>query len=376
MIHLRARSTLSGVVTAIAVFTFLAGSLLAQTADSAGSSSATEEQSIVPRGVNPWAPLKALDNGEESSVAISPSGLIVEVHNSNSHPAFYSGLYYRIGKLDPVSGTVTWGSKGRQFQPQSIYGGFPSVAITKEGYVIIVYSGGNDKRSGRLRYYVGTLDPNGGTDQEINFKVKDAYYDTGWNGTISVNYNGVIAEAHGGDGSDGLFYRLGHLSSPGTGDFSIVWDTESGGKKYDNGLSPVISLNDNGDVVEVHKSENGDRVYYTRGKLSGSTIAFQSEHPKFDDPAWAPAVVLLNNGYVMEMNVHIIKDFLGTNVRYNLTYRLGKLDPNGAVKINWISDNVIWTTPRRSGLATNGTYAVATPGDQIRELKYTWAIAP
>jgi hypothetical protein len=376
MTNLSARLILTRLVIGIAALTIYAGTILGQTADSPGSTSVTEEQLTVPQGVNPWAPLKNLDSGEQSSVTIHPSGLIVEVHTSNANPVFYSGLYYRIGKLDPVSGTVTWGPKGRQFQPQSIYGEFPSVAITKEGYVVIVYSAGAGKKSGRLRYYVGTLDPNGGTDQEIDFKVKDEYYDTGWNSTISVNYNGVIAEAHEGDGSNGLFYRLGHLRSPGTGDFSIVWDTQDGGKKYDNGLSPVISMNDNGDVVEVHKSENGDRVHYTRGKLSGNTIAFQSEHPKFDDPAWAPAVVLLNNGYLMEMNVHIIKDIFGSNARYDLTYRLGKLDPNGAVKINWISDNVIWDTPRRSGLATNGTYAVATPGDQTRLLKYTWAIAP
>jgi hypothetical protein len=53
----------------------------------------------------------------------------------------YSGLYYRIGELDPVSGTVTWGPKGQQFQSPSTYGRFPSVAISKEGYDLSFSSG-------------------------------------------------------------------------------------------------------------------------------------------------------------------------------------------------------------------------------------------
>src|ERR1700748_193368 len=60
-----------------------------------------------------WADFDKFDKGYESSVAIHPSGLIIEVHSSGATRITYTGLYYRIGKLDPVKGAVTWGPSRR-----------------------------------------------------------------------------------------------------------------------------------------------------------------------------------------------------------------------------------------------------------------------
>jgi hypothetical protein len=377
MINLSARLILTRLVIGIAALTIYAGTILGQTANGAGSSSATEEQSIVPTGVNPWASFKGYDTGYDTSVTMHASGLIVEVHSSPQSPFNPRDLWYHIGKLNPASG-VSWGPSHRfAVGTQDTHFNEPSVAITKEGYVVIVYSMGSAKEFGRLRYDVGTLNPDGGTDQEIDFKIKDEYYDTGWLGHVAVNNNGVIAEVHEGDGSNGIFYRLGHLNSPGTGDFSIVWDTGPGGKKYDNGGEPRISLNDNGDVVEVHIAGPKDyKIHYSRGKLSGNTIKFADEHPRLDDNGFGPVVALLNNGYVMTFRVHVNTGPFH-DPYYELTYRVGTLDKNNSTFINWIEQNTFpdihWLS---CGVATNGAYAVATAGQSGGGLEYSWAIAP
>ena len=91
-----------------------------------------------------WADFQSFDNGYESSVAIHPSGLIVEVHSSGQTIVTYTGLYYRIGKLDPVKG-VTWGPSRRWVSPGT-FGSWPAVAITKEGYAILTFSNAFTKK--------------------------------------------------------------------------------------------------------------------------------------------------------------------------------------------------------------------------------------
>ena len=377
MIRPRTKSILRGIVTVIAVLTFYTVPLLAQTPDSgsgAEDSSSTQEQTISTADI--WAPLVNWDTGYDSSVALHSSGLFVEVHSSSDYVGSNKGLFYRLGQIDPSTGKVTRASQAYLFAPGQLFF-HPSVAITKEGYVVVVNTTSGQKIDGRMAYWVGTLDPYGGVNQQINLKVLNQYYDTGWRPTISINYNGIIAEAHEGDSSQKLYYRLGHLNSPGTGDFTIAWDTGSGGTSYDTGLAPVISLNDNGDVVEVHRSQNQQTVHYTRGKLSGNTIAFSTTHPYLDHPAQSALVVVLNNRYVMEINAHITKDpITGDSIRFLVTYQLGSLDANNPNIINWISKSApIENTPLRGGLASNGINAVATT-NYGGIIKITTAIAP
>lgn len=345
------------------------GALLGQSSDfDVASKDGVAAQAIDPA---PWADFKIFDTGYDSSVAIHSSGLIVEVHASGLTYLTYTGLYYHVGKLDPTTGTVSWGPSHR-FVSGNTNGAWPAVAITKEGYVIITYSNAFFKSDGRLRYYVGTLDLGGGTSQTINFKSSNIFYDTGFHNSISVNYNGTIAEAHEGDGSNGLFYRLGHLRAPGSGDFSIVWDTGTGGTRYDGGINPHISINDNGDVVEVHQVASRDyKLHYIRGRLGSNTITFGSDKPRYENNGRLPIVALLNNGYVMEIHV-------GTSYNTDyppLMYRVGTLDPNVTSRINWGADKTVGYAEESGGLGTNENYAVTTPGRGIH-LYSSWAITP
>src|ERR1700761_1991085 len=276
-----------------------------------------------------WQDLQSFDNGYESSVAIHPSGLIVEVHSSGQTIVTYTGLYYRIGKLDPAKG-VTWGPS-RRWVSAGTFGSWPAVAITKEGYAILTFSNAFTKNNASLRYSVGKLDVQGTTDQQIDFKVQSAKYDNGFHNSVSVNYNGTIAEAHEADGGTGIYYRLGHLNAPGSGDFSIVWDTGSNGQKYDNGVGPRISINDNNDVVEVHQVTGERLLHYIRGKASSNQIAFSSNHPRYSDNGDRPAVVLLNNSYVVELHG---ANYSSRNSVWEFFNRVGTLDTNQSSHID------------------------------------------
>jgi hypothetical protein len=362
--------TIGGAIFAI-VLSCLTGSLFAQSTDQSSDQASQSAQSVAPKTLIDWTELKSFDTGYESSVAIHPSGLIVEVHSSGQSYLTYNGLFYRIGKLDPTQGTVTWGPS-RRWVTKDKNGSWPAVAVTREGYAILTYSNAFTKSNAVLRYSVGTLDLNGGTDQLIGFKVQDAKLDTGFHDSISVNYNGTIAEAHESDGKKGMYYRLGHLNAPGSGDFNIVWDSGTGGQWWDDGVNPQIAINDNNDVVEVHQASADDyRLHYTRAKISGNRITFGKEHPFFSTGN-RPAVTLLNNGDVIEM--HGGKQDV-RNGPWELRYRVGRLDPNNSTLINWPDGTTIGYIENMGGVGTDGTYLVSTAQRGIY-LFYSWAIAP
>jgi hypothetical protein len=370
--------TIGGAVFAIVLFCFT-GSLFAQSvaqslAQSLDQSSDQETQaaeSAAPKTLIDWADFDTFDTGYESSVAMHPSGLIVEVHSSGQTFLTYNGLFYRIGKLDPTKGTVAWGPS-RRWVTKDKNGSWPAVAITKEGYAILTYSNAFTKSNAVLRYSVGTLDLNGGTDQLINFKVQNEKLDTGFHDSISVNYNGTIAEAHEADGKKGMYYRLGHLKSPASGNFNIVWDSGDGGQPWDDGVNPQIAINDNNDVVEVHQaSANDHRLHYTRAKISGNRITFGKDHPFFS-AGERPAVTLLNNGYLVEMHASNYDKKTGLS---ELRYRAGTLDRNNATLINWPDGTTIGYVANPGGIGTNGAYLVST-AQRGTHLYYSWAIAP
>ena len=269
-----------------------------------------------------WTKPEKYDTGWKSAVAMLQTGLIVEVHQSES--LSNSVIWYHIGKLDPEKGTVKWG-ESRSLIPS---GDWPSVAVTEEGYVIVTYSDGFYNCCSKLRYIVGTVSPGGDQNQTITFKTnsKGTEFDTGFHDSVSVNNLGVIVEAHqSGQGGDGIFTRVGHLTDPGAGNFTITW-SGNGGDWYDKGVDPKISVNDNNDVVEVHRINGSEaKLHYARGKvLFDRQVSFESDHPRLDSEGGGGSVVLLNNSSIIEVNHRSSK---------GIVYRTGTL--SGQHAISW-----------------------------------------
>ena len=108
--------TIGGAIFAIILSCFT-GNVFAQSADQSADQESPSAETATPIIPINWADFSTFDTGYESSVAIHPSGLIVEVHSSGQTIFTYTGLYYRIGKLDPAKETVSWGPAVDGYQP-------------------------------------------------------------------------------------------------------------------------------------------------------------------------------------------------------------------------------------------------------------------
>jgi len=170
------------------------------------------------------------------------------------------------GTAQNVSGTysITWGDS----QPLGYGGDRPDVAVTKEGYILLAYTkyaySGYGSEA-QMRYWVGILNPAGDTRQTITWRVKDNFFDTGKNASLAFNSNAVLVEAHEGIHTDNLYYRVGHFADPDRGDLTLIWEAGSRGVKYDRGIDPAISVNENDQIVECHRRKTPPRFSLSPG---------------------------------------------------------------------------------------------------------------
>jgi hypothetical protein len=290
------------------------------------------------------------DKGDQTSVAAHPSGLVLEVHRTSAFLGF--GLWYHIGQLNGTG--VTWGRS--QLSPWE--GNWPNVVISKEGYVIFAWTTGDSKSRSDLRYAVGMINPHGGLEQSIDWLTPNStVFDSGFHSSTAINDNGVILEVHeSGSGGSGLYYRVGHLTNPAGGDFTITWDSGTDGVRYDDGINPHIALNNLDEAVEVHQVTGEDLLHYRRGLVYGGNIYFFGGSPRYDDNSSEPAVALLDNGLVIELH---------RNNHNQTSGRTGILDPDSTDKILWFKSVVISTESAAEkveypAVATNGTYAIGS----------------
>jgi hypothetical protein len=257
-----------------------------------------------------------------------------------------------VGKqLSVNKNHIVW---GRSQRAPDVYGSWPAVAISKEGYVVVVHStvqyADNSPRSGSEQYYrIGKIDPNGHVNQSISWKTDLIHWDGGYHTSIAINDTGLIVGVHESNARQGtgLYYRVGQLRNPAGGDYTIAWSSGSTGVNYDYGINPHIAINNHNQVVEVHQVTNESLLHYRRGTVSEGKINFAASQ-RYDNDAKQPAVALLDSGLVLEVHS-----------RDGLYSRTGKLDPSNSTLIEWSpsvknggSDSIEYPA-----LATSGEYA-------------------
>lgn len=289
-------------------------------------------------------PAADYDEGKETSIAAHTSGLVVEFHKSGNN----SGIWYRVGKLDSTN--VMWG--GSQFA--GVNGSWPTVAISKEGYVVAVHSTNSSKNGSFLHYRVGKIDPYGSQNQSITWLTGSIEWDAGFHSSIAINDRGVIVGVHEtGHASTGLYYRVGRFTNPAAGAYTIHWDSGVYGIQYDNGINPHIAINNENEVVEVHQVSNQSRLHYRRGTLSGGTIQF-TESKRYEDDGYQPAIALFDTGQVVEVHV----------ADYVLHTRFGRLSTTDSGTIWWDSSVTVTgagsKTTEYPALAGTGRSVIAT----------------
>jgi hypothetical protein len=138
------------------------------------------------------------DKGAQTSVALHTSGLVVEFHKASGQ--FNTGIWFHVGKLSGTS--INWGVS----QGFGANGYWPTVAISKEGHVIVVYSTSQFSPGSGLRYRVGTIDPAGNENQTIQWRTNILDWDGGFHSSVAINENGVIVAVHESASSNRQLY--------------------------------------------------------------------------------------------------------------------------------------------------------------------------
>lgn len=307
-----------------------------------------------------WPKAAYYDDGSQTSVSIAPSGSdlspygrAIEFHRSQKNV-----IWYRIGRVDRLNSGdyfVNWANS----VSLNYEGSRPSIAVTKEGYIVLVYTKSAYTGYGsevQMRYWVGKFDL-AGDNFTIDWKVRDAFYDNGQFARVSFNANNILVDVHRSARTSILYYRIGHLRNPSAGQFDIVWDSGGGGKDYDKGTNASISINDRNQIVEVHQTETeATRLYYRRGQLNTDNIAWASNNSAlYDNDSKQPAVALTNQSKLIE----------AASRNGSIFARTGNLNTSDSARIDWSNAIQIDSGGGYPGssfpsIATNGILVIAT----------------
>jgi hypothetical protein len=142
------------------------------------------------------------------------------------------------------------------------------------------------------------------------------HYDSGTWSDIAVNNGNVVLEVH--ESEDSLWYRLGQVDGK-----KITWGNDDRSTKYDSGVTPSAAMTNDGLVVEVHQSQGlKNALWYRLGQVEGNQINWRRDGKSIEyDNGQDPSVAINNNGLVVE--IHKSANIVGTND--TLWYRLGQV---------------------------------------------------
>lgn len=92
---------------------------------------------------------------------------------------------------------------------------------------------------------------------------------------VAINDHGQIIEVHRSQTHDSLWYWTGQLQGDGT----VIWWHHG---RYDSGRNPAIALNNDGLFVEVHRSQADDDLWYWTGVIGEDGDLQFMENQEFD----------------------------------------------------------------------------------------------
>ncbi len=187
--------------------------------------------------------------GSYPQVSMNDKNTIVEVHGG----AFKEKCYYRIGKVVPLEGVITW-SPSRSFE--KIMGHYPDVAINNHNYVVVVYQ--RDVLTKTICYRIGRI--SGMKSGEIVWVKRCTLKRKAENFSIDINNDNMVVLAYQTYNRK-IYYLVGRLDFAKT---EIMW----GDPVYVfMGCFPNVSLNDHGHVVLVHQSVVTQNLFCSVGKI-------------------------------------------------------------------------------------------------------------
>lgn len=203
----------------------------------------------------------------------------------------------------------------RQSDPDSS-GIHTSVVINDKGKIIEVHR--SKGASTRLWYRIGR--PN---QMDVNWNKSQALADD--NGTqpnVCMNNKGTVLEVHKAQTWNKLWYHVGEAKEN-----NVDW---GGSVEYDSGILPSVAINDDDWCIEVHSSEGtAAGLWYRLGKVNApkKSITWLFENAKGYGKGYRPRVAMNNKGVVVEVHNN-------EGTHNTLWYTVGILDKQNKT-INW-----------------------------------------
>jgi hypothetical protein len=180
---------------------------------------------------------------------------------------------------------------------------------------------------------------------------------------VAINDLGQVVEVHETNNIFGhkLYYHLGHLrqSTDNPNRYYLIEDSGDNGIAYDEGRLPHITLDNQGNVIEVQQASSNNNLHYRRGKLNnaGTRInwAPAASNGRYETGnGRLPSVAQNGDGFVLE--AHATAQ-LSPNTSVKLLY--GWINTNSSSIIDLTNPGVNWAKSGHVGVSTNGNAAIA-----------------
>ncbi len=137
--------------------------------------------------------------------------------------------------------------------------------------------------------------------RDINFGL-GLNYDKGVQTSVAINSNGEVIEVHKAQKWNKLYWHKGHLNG-----MDVSWKK---GELYDDGIDPSVAMNDNGLVVTVHRAQNKKKLYCAVGHFNAPKLA----NAMFYREGEYPSVALNNNNHCIEVHKKVKKGKSSDNI--------------------------------------------------------------
>jgi hypothetical protein len=232
-------------------------------------------------------------------------------------------------------------------------GKWSDIALNNGKVVVGVH---NTEDSKSLYYRVGKVD--GG---KIDWADESHDYDNGVNPSVAINDDGLVVEVHKSQGaSNALWYRVGNVEGN-----EIKWRNNDTSAEYSRGVNPSVAITNSGLVVEVHQSQSHDTLWYSVGKVEGDIINWKNNRESYKfaipieyDRGVNPSVAITNSGLVVEAHCD------GLLPSSTLLCRLGNVEDN---IINWRNTD---KDKRRYAYGTYPSVAITNDGLVVEVSSY------
>lgn len=168
-------------------------------------------------------------------------------------------------------------------------------------------------------------------------------YDSGEQPSVAI-FGDTVIEVHKSQNYDTLWYHVGTISNEENN--SIDWGESY---EYGHGEYPNISAS-NGIIVEVHQSQNNSTLWYSIGSLNTKNNNIEWNEAQQYDTGIQPSITI-SGTKVVEVHKSENND--------KLWYRVGTLNfVNGTQTINWSSNSIEYGSGLTPKVSMNSNYVI------------------